>query len=333
MKYEKELETALTAVANASRLCRRARSTLVNRETLEKNDRSPVTIADFGSQALINAALMAAFPRDAIVAEEDSAALGKDESLCERVVELVGNETGTQSKRQVLDAINASIRPAGSPERFWTLDPIDGTKGFLRGDQYAIALALIEGGEPVLGVLGCPNLRPDPEGTAGILAFAVRGDGAFMMHPDDGRRRPIAVDGLSDARNAKFCESVESAHAAHDVHARITSAIGITAPPFRMDSQAKYAAVAMGDAHIYLRLPRSREYREKIWDHAAGAVVVEAAGGRVSDFSGRRLDFSFGRTLSGNQGILATNGILHEKVLEAIAATISTAPDQGPANP
>jgi 3'(2'), 5'-bisphosphate nucleotidase len=267
------------------------------------------------------------------VAEEDSAALRENDSLRRRVVELVRDAAGAADVEAVLDAIDAGIRVSGAPERFWTLDPIDGTKGFLRGDQYAVALALIEGGEVALGVLGCPNLRPDPQRPAGVMAFAARGQGAFLMHPEDGARRPISVDKLPDAKMAKFCESVESAHAAHDVHARITAALGIAAPPYRIDSQAKYAAVAMGAAHIYLRLPRSREYREKIWDHAAGAAVVEAAGGRVSDFSGRRLDFSFGRTLSGNQGILATNGALHDRVLAAIAATTSTEPDRRPANP
>lgn len=333
MKYRKELETALMAVDRASRLCRRAQKTLIRRETLEKNDRSPVTIADFGSQALVNLSLAEAFPDDVIVAEEDSTGLRQNNTLRLRVVELVREATGTADEEKVLDAIDAGTRVSDAPERFWTLDPIDGTKGFLRGDQYAVALALIEGGKVVLGVLGCPNMRPAPQGTPGLIAYAVQGEGAFMVCPEDGARRPVTVDKLSDAKMAKFCESVESAHAAHDVHARITDAIGITAPPYRIDSQAKYAAVAMGAAHVYLRLPRSREYREKIWDHAAGAAVVEAAGGRVSDFSGRRLDFSFGRTLSGNQGILVTNGVLHDRVLAAIAATTSTEPDRHPADP
>jgi 3'(2'), 5'-bisphosphate nucleotidase len=64
--------------------------------------------------------------------------------------------------------------PTARPDRYWTLDPIDGTKGFLRGDQYAIALALVEHGEVVLGVLGCPNL-PNPDGSRGAI-FAA-GDG------------------------------------------------------------------------------------------------------------------------------------------------------------
>ena len=58
--------------------------------------------------------------------------------------------------------------------RYWTLDPIDGTKGFLRGDQYAVALGLIDDGEVILGVLGCPNL-PNSDGSRGAIFSAVEG--------------------------------------------------------------------------------------------------------------------------------------------------------------
>ena len=61
------------------------------------------------------------------------------------------------------------------------------------------------------------------------------------------------------------------------------------------------------------------DYKEKIWDQAAGAIVLEEAGGRVSDLEGRALDFAQGRTLARNRGICASNGVLHEKALEAIS--------------
>ncbi len=89
--------------------------------------------------------------------------------------------------------------------------------------------------------------------------------------------------------------------------------------PSGLTARPKYAAVACGDASIYLRLPRSSSYREKIWDHAAGAFIVEQAGGRVTDFSGNPLDFTCGELLEKNTGIVATNGIIHEQVLDAIS--------------
>ena len=85
-----------------------------------------------------------------------------------------------------------------------------------------------------------------------------------------------------------------------------------------MDSQAKYAVVARGEADIYLRLPTRADYREKIWDHAAGALIVAEAGGTVTDIHGRPLEFHHGRELAANRGVIVTNGRLHDRVLEAI---------------
>jgi 3'(2'), 5'-bisphosphate nucleotidase len=71
---------------------------------------------------------------------------------------------------------------------------------------------------------------------------------------------------------------------------------------------------------IRLLSPDRLDYREKIWDQAAGAIILEEAGGRVSDLSGEPIDFSQGRTLKNNRGVLTTNGLLHEKVLQGLTA-------------
>ncbi|HON00440.1 MAG TPA: inositol monophosphatase family protein, partial [Acidobacteriota bacterium] len=86
--------------------------------------------------------------------------------------------------------------------------------------------------------------------------------------------------------------------------------------------QAKYGLVATGKADFLVRLPSADrpDYREKIWDHAAGALVVEEAGGRVTDLAGRSLDFSTGRRLEHNRGLVASNGRLHQAILESLQA-------------
>src|SRR5690606_38060532 len=116
--------------------------------------------------------------------------------------------------------------------------------------------------------------------------------------------QPIRVSTVSDPAQARFCESVESGHSNQSTSARIAQQLGITHAPIRMDSQAKYAAVARGEAEIYLRLPTSADYRENIWDHAAGALLVTEAGGRVTDIAGRPLDFTQGARLERNAGII-----------------------------
>ena len=92
--------------------------------------------------------------------------------------------------------------------------------------------------------------------------------------------------------------------------------------PVRLDSQAKYAVVARGEAGAYLRLPTLAGYEEKIWDHAAGYVTITEAGGKVTDIEGKRLDFSLGRTLRDNRGVVATAAQLHDEVLDAVQAEI-----------
>ena len=85
-----------------------------------------------------------------------------------------------------------------------------------------------------------------------------------------------------------------------------------------MDSQAKYGSIARGAGDIYLRLPTSKTYQEKIWDHAAGDLIVREAGGQVTDTLGRRLDFTRGRTLAENKGVVAAPAAVHGQVLQAV---------------
>ncbi|KAJ1896650.1 3'(2'),5'-bisphosphate nucleotidase [Coemansia sp. S17] len=89
-----------------------------------------------------------------------------------------------------------------------------------------------------------------------------------------------------------------------------------------MDSQCKYASVARGDAEIYLRLPVSETYVEKIWDHASGNIIIHEAGGRVSDINGKPLDFSIGRTLSANRGVVAASAKIFDEVISAVQTTL-----------
>ncbi|MGH7472824.1 MAG: inositol monophosphatase family protein, partial [Candidatus Methylomirabilales bacterium] len=210
---------------------------------------------------------------------------------------------------------------------YWALDPIDGTTGFLRGDQYAVALALIEDGEVVLGVLGCPNLPLDtghPGGRKGFLFSAVKGHGTTMQWIDDPTERRIAVTEVTDPAAASFCESVEDSHSSHRNAARVASLLGMAVPPLRIDSQCKYAVLARGDVSVYLRLPTQADYEEKNWDHAAGWIIVKEAGGEVSDIQGQPLDFSLGRTLGRNRGVVATNGTLHPQVVAAVQQVLGS---------
>ena len=321
MAYTKEYmvsekEVAIDAVLKAAQLCQDVQSNMAQSDAMEKSDRSPVTVADFGSQALICSALGEAFPKDCIVAEEDAEELRENPQLRSRVTDYV-NRFENASSHQVCEWINRGRGEVN--KRYWTLDPIDGTKGFLRRNQYSIALALIVDGEVKFGLLACPNLPKEwdkPNMGQGCLFVAVRGEGAYMCALDGTLLKQIRVA----EGPLRFAESFEASHGDHSAHVRITQELGITAPPIQIDSQAKYGLVARGEASVYMRLPNPRtpNYRECIWDHAAGIIVVEEAGGKVTDMHGQSLNLLEGRRMTSNRGIVATSGKLHERVLEII---------------
>ncbi len=335
-RYDRELEVAIESASKASKLCIAVQKDFLNRDakssgTASKQDTSPVTIADFGAQAIINMDILKRFPSDRIVGEENASILRGNEALGNEVVNRVisvigGSSDGSNPTRvEIFEAIDSGNFEGGRGGRFWAIDPIDGTKGFLRGDQYAIAIGLIEDGEVVLGLLACPNLEYFRM-QRGCIVFAVRGHGAYLLpldsYVDMDSASAIYVSDIERPEDAWFVESVESAHSSHSETATIAEKLGIVRPPVRVDSQAKYAIVAMGRAPLYMRIPSKRGYVENIWDHAAGSIVVEEAGGKVTDIYGRNLDFGLGRKLAGNKGILASNGKLHGVALESIGKVL-----------
>jgi 3'(2'), 5'-bisphosphate nucleotidase len=321
-----EARFAAEAVREAGLLVRRIQRELIG-ASLAKDDKSPVTVADFAAQALVAHLLAQRFPDAVLVGEEQADLLRADAAsgMLMQIVGFLGERVPGVTGERTLELID---RGAGDPPgRFWTLDPVDGTKGFLRKDQYAVALALIEHGQAIVAALGCPVLeaaRDPAPGGAGSILVAMRGHGAWSFPMGDAtfRARQLRVSAIDEPAKARLLRSVEKSHTDADAIDQLAATLGIAAKPVAMDSQAKYAVLAAGGGEILLRLlsPGRPDYREKIWDQAAGSLVVEEAGGRVTDLGGKPLDFSHGRTLAGNRGVAATNGRLHEAVLGALRA-------------
>ncbi|KAH9614210.1 hypothetical protein KSS87_008478 [Heliosperma pusillum] len=371
-KYSKELDVAVKAVQMASSLCQRLQHALISKPNSfvqSKHDDSLVTIADWSVQATISWVLSETLGSEnvAIVAEEDAETLSKHEAtdLLECVVQTVNEclaeapEFGLRipklplGKEEVLETIRRCNSVGGARGSFWVLDPVDGTLGFVRGDQYAIALALVEDGEVVLGVLGCPNypLRKEwlsyhhryyriisklTQSTCdswdkGFVLYARKGSGKAWMQPLiqqsnnlawPNSERPIYVSRVQDPALATFCEPVERANSSHSFTAGLAHSVGVRKQPLRVYSMVKYAAIARGDAEIFMKFAKSG-YKEKIWDHAAGTVIIQEAGGVVTDAGGHPLNFSKGIYLEGlDRGIIACAGVqLHEKIIRAVNAS------------
>jgi len=319
------LLTAMEAGRRAARVCRAVLAEAPEApDAMAKLGKEPVTVADYGSQAVILEAVARAFPGHGVIAEEGSEHLRASAGDgVEQIVRLVSAASGREAD---FEQVCAWIDHAGKAdaEFTWAIDPIDGTKGFLRRDQYAVAIGVLRAGKPWAGVLVCPNLPVDlsvADGPRGVMYVAGHGAGTRRVPLDGGTEQASHVATAADPQAWRVLGSVESAHGDPDLVVRMMEHAGIGGGFVRYDSQVKYGVVAEGAAEIYLR-PRSRpDYRENIWDHVAGVVVCEEAGGRVTDLDGAPLDFSLGRRLESNRGVLATaGGDCHEAVLGALKA-------------
>ncbi|KAK4935503.1 hypothetical protein LTR10_023461 [Elasticomyces elasticus] len=350
-EWEKEHHIALLAVQRAVILTKTVLAN-VDKGALSKEDNSPVTIADFGAQALLIDAIHRNFPDDAFVGEESADALRKNPQLCERVWELVQttrlDEEEGNVRLEMLEAIDRGSycrddgRVTGNG-RVWVLDPIDGTQAFVMGGQYAVALALIENGVQRVGVLGCPNLGIDQvdrgdvsdatyqKDGAGVMLSAVHGHGAYIRRLSRGKlaRQPARRLELQPQKRCgggplskfKFVDSLRSRTTALERHRQVASALGPGSswPETEiMSLQMRYVAIATGCCDVMIRIPRDVKYREPVWDHAGGALILEEAGGRVTDINGKPLEFGHGRRLQRNHGLVATPTDLHDMILTTV---------------
>lgn len=336
--YLREAYIAQLAVKRASLL-----TVKVSEEHLsgiDKQDSSPVTVGDFGSQAIVINAILKNFPTDEVVGEEDSGLIKEkkiEELIFQQVDEIQKQDAkhnpelgAIENATHLCDSIDKGNSQGGRSGRIWALDPIDGTKGFLRGDQYAVCLGLIVDGEVKVAVIGCPNLPHslrDSASKKGGLFTAIKGEGSYFQDLNSEISYPLNRDNRIGVHNeygvelARVLEGVEKGHSSHGLQGMIKEKLGINQPSVNLDSQAKYCALAKGDAEIYLRLPKDPNYREKIWDHAAGYLLVKESGGKVTDIYGNDLDFGYGRTLN-SQGVIAASSTVHGEIISTIKSII-----------
>ncbi|XP_021726322.1 putative PAP-specific phosphatase, mitochondrial [Chenopodium quinoa] len=363
-KYYKELEAAVNVVNRACRICVDVQKSLFsdNKGVLEKNDNTPVTIADFSVQALISLELKNQFPSIPLVAEEDSAFL-RSNNLADAVVNVVKDNTSIAHEQlkdeEVLEAIDRGGSDAFAfepkPATYWVLDPIDGTRGFLKGGGalYVVGLALVVEGEMVLGVMGCPNWkvnsvnnspmdvqeRQKNESAIGIIMAAHVGCGTWTVRLTDllgglmnmdGFWERCFVDGSSLVHEGRFCipesqtwDSIPFSNSLSATTSRTNEGNKqILLLPTCCGSLCKYLMVASGRASVFIVQARAQRIM-KAWDHAVGMICVHEAGGKVTDWKGSKIDLAADvmarRIISPSGGVLVTNGTLHGQILDLIS--------------
>ena len=315
------MQAIRAAVRDAVKLCRHVQDYYLIANTKSSGDhKEPVTIADYGSQAIICRALMKHFPEDGVVSEESG----------EQFLQLVSTEQRTQVLALLADVLGSAVSETEvvnwldfgkgrETSRTWVIDPIDGTKGFIALRHYAIACGALVDGQVAQGIVATPGYA-DGEG-----ALFYTENGATWRAPiGAGIGDRVSVSARRDVEDFIAVQSFERQHASKSRMGRARDLAGLGAVQIlELDSMEKYALVACGDADLYMRLPREGStYQHKIWDHVAGVALVQGAGGTVTDLDGSALDFSRGETLP-NTGMIVSNGQHHERVIDAVQQVMS----------
>jgi len=256
----RELACALELARAAGDAVMELRGTALGVEMKAGNE--PVTIADRRSSELIVAGIRARFPGDPIVSEEETL-------------------------------------PRLVPDRMWLVDPIDGTKDYIRGsDGFSIMIGIVERGRPVMGVVHQP---------AAARTFYATAAGAFVETAEG--VAPLAVSDVARAGEVRLVAS--ASHRSADID-RVKRTLGIDNEHNIGSVGVKLCLIAMGARDLYVN-PATKT---KIWDTGAPEAILTRAGGRLTDLFGAPIDYA---ELGQPRGLVASNGRVHDEVIAKLA--------------
>jgi 3'(2'), 5'-bisphosphate nucleotidase len=261
---KEELLRALELARRAGDLVRRLQSGDLGVEM--KPGDEPVSVADRRASELIVAGLAAAFPGDPVISEELPPAPGA----------------------------------FGAP-RLWLVDPIDGTKDFIRGeDGYSVMIGLVAGGRPALGVVH----QPVPDRT-----FYATPEGAWVQ-TGGGAPSPLAVSQVASAAEARLVAS--RSHRSPDLD-RVKERLGIDDEQNIGSVGVKLCLIAAGLRDLYV----NPQAKTKAWDTCAPEAILVRAGGRLTDLLGGPIEYR--GDLAHHRGLVASNGRVHDEVVQKLA--------------
>ena len=267
MELRRELEIAIDLARRAGERIRARHGSDLQVE--RKADDSPVTEADREANALIVAGLRAAFPGDGLLSEE-------------------APDDGSRLQR----------------DRVWMVDPLDGTKDFIRGrDGFSTMIGLLAGDHPALGVVYQP--------IGDKLYYAARGQGAYLVRGGGAPAR-LHVSDISEPSQIRMVASKSHRTPAID---RVRAELGIVDELNVGSVGLKLGLIAEGVRDLYVN-PGGHS---KLWDACGPEAILSEAGGRLTDAHGAPLAYR-GRELGNVRGLIASNGILHDLVVARLAA-------------
>ncbi|MFO8017210.1 MAG: inositol monophosphatase family protein [Promethearchaeia archaeon] len=297
MNYQKELKIATKLVRNASQITSWFKERSFRE--LRKQDKTPVTLADWASQIYIISQLKESFSNDQIIAEEDSSVLISTLSSNIRKCYLDLNVTIESNLKSILN-----YRGSKS-QRKWTIDPVAGTRGFcLPNGIYCIAIGFMIENDPKVCAIHIPNYK---DGTPATFR-AIKNAGAYASYKG-GEFQKIHVSSRSKLDSARMCQSKHNS--APEIY-KFADMVGIS-DKLVIDSMAKYCKIAEGSYDFYLR--QSNFYNGS-WDFVPGNLLVQEAGGNMTDLKNNSLQFHEECCILSAPGFLASNDMLHDRILE-----------------
>ena len=302
-KYQDELTLAINIVKKASKITEWFKSH--GFQSYKKKDKSPVTLADFASQIFILSQLKENFYADQIFAEEES-------SLFSKNIEVLIKKCFIDNNLKPNEELSSLLNYRGSQsKRQWIIDPIDGTKGYLRGLSYAVGIGLMENSEPKMCAIGVPNYRNEEL----AIFVAEKGKGAQASYGDK-EFSPIHVSHENSLSSSVMCQSLHHNKQWINELAEMIEAKKVIS----MDGMGKFCMVADGSADLYVR-EMNLDYSFS-WDYMPGDLLVREAGGIITDLNYKSLTFKEDKCKWTAQGLIASNGILHDEIISNIKKLI-----------
>ncbi|MFW9882539.1 MAG: inositol monophosphatase family protein [Candidatus Thorarchaeota archaeon] len=298
--YKREVKLAIDIIKIASKITEWFRKRGIESFSFNKSDQSPVTLADFASQIYLINKLVEHFPDDKIIAEEEN--IEFIDSKAENLIKQCFHELNLNE----FEILKENVKYRGKiSKRQWTIDPIDGTIGYQKGLLYAIGLGLMVDSNPKISVIAIPNYNQKPL----AIFIAEEGKGAKVSYKN-GDFKPIVVSKKDDLQNVRLCHSL---HYDQPWVINFAKSIGIS-NLIQIDSMAKFCMVAEGTADVYIKpLDVAHSFT---WDFMPGDLIIREAGGDITDLNGVRLKFKEEKCLWTAPGIIASNGILQNTILD-----------------
>jgi 3'(2'), 5'-bisphosphate nucleotidase len=301
--FNKELSLAIKLVEKASKITEWFRKKEIL--SFKKEDESPVTLADFASQIFIISKIKELFPEDQIIAEEDSGSFLNLNT--EDIIKKCYNSLDLVIEDNFKDTLNYRVSIS---KRQWTIDPIDGTKGFQKHLAYAIGVGFMVQSEPTVCAISVPNYNE-----RNLTIFSAEKNHGAKVSYGNQNFTPINVSKNKIVKNFRMCHSL---HYDKPWVMNFARSLGITGF-VQMDSMAKFCMVADSTADLYIK-PLNLK-RSFTWDFLPGDLLVKEAGGSITDLNGNSIKYLNEKCIITAPGLIASNGVLHKDLLKVLKSS------------